>query len=99
MLVNIKDKHRRGISVYHILQKPSRSFKTREIGKNLLKNVYQLIIRRPATLLKRNSSTDVFLQMLQIFKNTYSTEHYRTTAFDLVGWRDNDFLMIAIVME
>ena len=35
---------------------------------------------RPATLLKTDSSTDVFLSNLRIFQNTYLVEHLRTTS-------------------
>ena len=37
---------------------------------------------RPATLLKRDSNTNVFLWILQIFKNSYFDEHLLTTASD-----------------
>ena len=34
---------------------------------------------RPATLLKRDCGTGVFLRVCEIFKNTFFTEHLRTT--------------------
>ena len=41
----------------------------------------QLQVTRPVTLSKRDSITDIFLQILgEIYKNTYFEEHLQTAA-------------------
>ena len=38
------------------------------------------LVSLESTLLKRDSSTDTFCEYYEIFKNTYSKEHLKTTA-------------------
>ena len=71
----IKSNHQR-CSIEKAVLKKSKTF----TGKHL--HLSQFLIKfqvwRPATLLKRESNTDVFLWIMGILKNTYFEENLRT---------------------
>ena len=60
-------------------------------GKHLCWSLFLITLPalRPATLLKRNSNTVVFLWIWEIFINTFFTEHFKANAFERSEFSDS----------